>query len=185
MLRQITLWAMVSLLLLGCDTRIHDGGFSQTGFKPVYAKSGDLKELIKTTGPQSMTSTGKIYIKGKYLLVNRPYEGVHIFDNTDNKNPVNLAFLEIPGNVDVSMKGDYLYADYIGKIAVIDLADIQKPRVTQTVELNTEFQNYPPTASQDDFVWRTYFECPDPKKGVVVGWVHTELKSPKCWRDGR
>jgi hypothetical protein len=83
------------------------------------------------------------------------------------------------------MKGDYLYADYIGKIAVIDLSDISKPRVTQTVELDTKYQNYPPQADVNQFTWRTYFECPDPKKGIVVGWTYTSLKNAKCWRDGQ
>lgn len=183
MIKNITLIAAVFLVFSGCETGTWQSGFTQMGYKPVYVRSGELKDLIKSTAPQALTETGKIYVKGNYLLVNRPFAGIHVFDNSDPANPVNLAFLEIPGNMDVSMKGNFLYADYIGKIAVIDVTDIQKPRVTQTVAIDTQFQNYPPTDLQGRGTWRTYFECPDPSKGIVVGWSYTQLNSPKCWRD--
>lgn len=184
MVKIFTPLAMVTLLFWGCDTGRVSSGFTQMGYKPIYAASGDLREIIKSTTAKSLTETGKIYVKGNLLLVNRPFEGVHVIDNTDPKNPQNLAFLEIPGNLDVVMKGNFLYADYAGKIAIIDISDINHPRVTQNVSLDTRFQEYPPQADLTNrFTWRTYFECPNPKKGVVIGWTYTQLNSPKCWRD--
>lgn len=183
MIRNITLLSAVFLLFSGCENGFRDWNFNQMGYKPVYAPSGDLSEIIKSTAPRALTETGKIYVKGNYLMVNRPFAGVHVFDNSDPANPVNLAFLEIPGNMDVSMRGDFLYADYIGKIAVIDISDLKHPRVTQNVQIESTNQQYPPDEELNRRSWRTYFECPDPSKGVVVGWVYTQLNSPKCWRD--
>ncbi len=185
MTRNITLSLFMGLALFGCTSdRMSTVGMTTMGFKPIYASSGNLKDLIKSTAAKPLTETGKIYVKGNLLLVNRPYEGVHVIDNTDSKNPVNMAFLQIPGNVDVTIKGDYMYADYAGKICVIDIHDIAKPRVTQDVTLDTKYQQYPPQADiTNSLSWRTYFECPDKKKGTVVGWVYTRLNSPKCWRD--
>lgn len=186
MIQKITPLAIVVLLFWGCDTGRVSSGFTQMGYKPIYASSGDLKEIVKSSGPKALTQTGKIYVKGNLLLINRPFEGVHIIDNTDTKNPINVAFLEIPGNLDVVMKNNFLYADYAGKIAIIDISDIQHPRVTQNVELDTRFQEYPPQADlTSNWSWRTYFECPDKNKGVVIGWSYTELKSPKCWRENQ
>jgi len=154
------------------------------GFKPIYASSGTLKDLIRTTSAKPLSETGKIYVKGNLLLVNKPFSGVHVIDNTDPSKPLNKAFLEIPGNIDVAMKGNFLYADYAGKIAVIDVSDMDHPRITQSVELDTKYQQYPPQADMTNrWSSRTYFECPDPAKGVVVGWLYTNLKSPKCWKN--
>jgi hypothetical protein len=185
MIKQLTSSFAVILLFWGCT-----GGRSDTrtgsimGFKPIYASSGDMKAIIRSSPAKNLTETGKIYVKGGLLLINKPFSGVHVIDNTDPAKPVNLSFLEIPGNIDVSMKGNFLYADYAGKIAVIDVTDIANPRVTQSVELDTKFQNYPPQADiQNRWTTRTYFECPDPSKGLVVGWMYTTLKSPKCWKD--
>jgi hypothetical protein len=183
MMKTITPLLFVMILFWGCDPDRSVFGFSQMGFKPIYAASADLNQLIKSNSPQTLTETGKIYVKGKYLLVNRPYSGIHVFDNTDPAKPINLAFIEIPGNLDVTMKGDYLYADYIGKIAVIDLKDILNPRITQTVSLDTRYQTEPPKATQRQGFSTTYFECPDPQKGTVIGWVYTTLKDAKCWRN--
>lgn len=183
MIKKITPLFAIVLLFWGCDRSRFTNGFSQMGFKPVYASSADLTQLIKSNSPQALTETGKIYVKGNLLFINRPFSGIHVFDNTDPAKPINLAFIEIPGNLDITMKGDYLYADYIGKIAVIDLSDINKPKITQTVELDAKYQDFPPQADLSQFSWRTYFECPDPKKGTVVGWIYTSLKNPKCWRD--
>ncbi len=182
---KITIPFFVGLALFGCTSdRMNTAGMITMGFKPIYASSGNLKDLIKSTAAKPLTETGKIYVKGNLLLVNKPYEGVHVIDNTDSKNPVNTAFLQIPGNVDVTIKGDYMYADYAGKICVIDIRDIANPRVTQDVTLDTKYQQYPPQADiTNAWSWRTYFECPDKKKGTVVGWVYTRLNSPKCWRD--
>lgn len=184
-LRSFFILSGITLLLGGCDTWGDvSPGFTQMGYKPVYAKSSDLGELIKSSTPQNLTATGKIYTKGNYLLVTRPYEGVHVFDNTDPGKPVNLSFIQIPGNIDVAMKGDFLYADYIGRIVVLDLKDVMNPRITQTAKLDTAYQNFPPADLQRES-WRTYYECPDPSKGTVIGWIYTSLKSPKCWRNSQ
>jgi len=186
MMKIITPLAILLLVMGGCDNPRWNSGFTQMGYKPVYASSGDLKLLIKSSPAKALTETGKIYTKGNLLLVNQPFQGVHVIDNTDPANPINTSFLEIPGNIDVSIKGNYMYADYSGKIVVIDISDISHPRVTQNVTLDTHFQEYPPQADLTrDFTWRTYFECPDPKKGVVVGWVYANLNSPKCWRENQ
>lgn len=176
--------AAIAFVFSSCDRTATDSRWTTMGYKPIYATSANLNELVRSTAARPLTGSGKIYVKGNLLLINKPYEGIHVVDNADPSNPKNLSFVEIPGNLDVAMKGDYLYADFAGQIAVIDLKDVSNPKLVQGVSLSTEFQQYPPNSAANT-MWqgsRVYFECPNPKKGVVIGWVFTELSNPKCYR---
>ena len=36
---------------------------------------------------------------------------VHMYDNSDPSNPVNIGYIAIPGNVDIAIKDGHMYAD--------------------------------------------------------------------------
>ncbi|MFM1879334.1 MAG: hypothetical protein RLZZ241_2200 [Bacteroidota bacterium] len=75
-------------------------------------------------GPQPIEQSGKIYAYGNYIFVNEPYKGVHIIDNSNPEAPVKTGFITIPGNVDISVKQDYLYADSLQDLIVLDISDL-------------------------------------------------------------
>src|SRR5438067_537251 len=52
--------------------------------------------------------TGKIYIYNNYLFINEPNEGIHIYNNANPSAPVNVGFLQIPGNVDLAVHNNIL-----------------------------------------------------------------------------
>lgn len=144
------------------------------GYAPIYATGEELN--VKILQAKALESPGKIYTIGNYLLVNERMKGIHIINNEDPSKPVNTAFLQIMGNIDMAMKNGLLYADQMGSLLVIDLNDVNNINVVQQEEhvFNSEFA-YPPVRG-------TYFECVDPAKGVVVGWEFKVLDSPKCYR---
>tara|TARA_R110002050_G_scaffold98209_4_gene204163 strand:+ start:11204 stop:11599 length:396 start_codon:yes stop_codon:yes gene_type:complete len=71
----------------------------------------DLEKSIKLDGPRAIKDFGKIYIKDSLLFINEKYEGIHVVDNSDPSNPENLAFIVIPGSIDISILNDVIYAD--------------------------------------------------------------------------
>lgn len=155
------------------------------GFKPVYGSIDDLQELIKSDAPQDMQNPGKIYVKGSLLLVNEVLKGIHVIDNSDPENPTAIKFIHIPGNLDVAMKGDYIYADYLGGIVTIDITDINQ---AQAVNFNPNYNNIdngqlaPPQALTSSIVEeKVYFECPDASKGVVIDWEKTQMPNTSCY----
>ena len=62
----------------------------------------------KTT---EIAQVGKIYVKDDFLYVNEARKGIHVIDNIDPSNPKIVDFIAIEGNLDIAMKGDYIYAD--------------------------------------------------------------------------
>lgn len=147
------------------------------GFKPVYVPKEEAK-VITLTGPIEMETQGKIYVKGDFIYVGDVNKGVHIIDNSDPSNPVKIAFLRIYGNHDIAIKGDVLYADNLDDLITIDISDRANPTVIKRIEgvYKTPNQNFP-----EDLPWRTFFECADPDKGFVVGWIPATLENPDCY----
>jgi len=127
-------------------------------FEPVYMSLNELRQDIQMTGPQEMEKTGKIYLYQKYLFINEPDEGVHIFDNSDPSSPVNLGFLEIPGNGDIAVRNNWLYADSYIDLLVFDLSDPTKPEMVSRLE--------------DVFPSLGF----DPQRGLLVEYNETEVR---------
>jgi hypothetical protein len=103
-------------------------------FDPVYKLPAEFRKGITAEGPRSLKNPGKIYAIGQYLLINERQEGIHVVDNSDPANPRNIAFWNIPGNVDMAVRDGYLYADQYVDLLSIDVSDIQNPVLACTTQ---------------------------------------------------
>lgn len=144
------------------------------GYRPIY-KSISQVQQIEMLAAQPLKQPGKIYVKGSYLFVNELNKGIHIINNLDPANPKRIAFVSIPGNVDMAVKGTTLYADNYTDMVALDISNPTSVKVLKRIEGTFPVQEYPPYTG-------VYFECVSPDKGVVVGWEKTSLTDPKCRR---
>lgn len=111
-----------------------------TIYKPVYKSLTEIRADMKNTAASPIRNAGKIYTYGNYLFVNEKDKGVHIIDNTNPSSPVNVSFIKIPGNYDIAVKGNYLYADSYSDIVVLDISN---PNQVKPVHFtNNIFQEY-------------------------------------------
>lgn len=151
--------------------------FKVEGYRPVYAPADEAK-IIKVFPPRDIVSQGKIYVKDNYIFIGDIGQGIHVIDNSDPRHPVKVAFIQIYGNHDVAIKGSTLYADNLDDLVAIDISDIQHPSLAKRVEgvYKMPNQHYP-----ENMPFQTYFECPDPSKGLVVGWIPDEIENPRCY----
>ncbi len=94
-----------------------------TFYRPVYWTSDEVKNNIKSNAPSDIIQPGKIVVKDHYVFLNEIDKGIHIIDIANPSNPVNLAFIDIPGNLDLAINGSYLYADCYSYLATIDISD--------------------------------------------------------------
>ncbi|MCD6355413.1 MAG: hypothetical protein J7L95_07675 [Prolixibacteraceae bacterium] len=135
-----------------------------TANSPVYMTYDQLREAVKVSTPRDLVNTGKIYFKDGYIFINEELKGVHIIDNRDPKNPQNVAFLEIPGNVDIAIKNNVLYADSYIDLVAIDISEKTNPKEIARVDSIFPYTT-PPLADENLRVAKV-----DEKKGVVVDW---------------
>nr|WKN36998.1 hypothetical protein K4G66_32025 [Tunicatimonas sp. TK19036] len=130
--------------------------------KPVYMTTNELRSSFAIEPPQTLSTTGKIYYLAPYLLINKPGEGIHVIDNSDPANPVNLSFINIPGNYDMAAKGTTLYADSFIDLLALDISDLDHVQITKRVE--NVFPRYNS--------WATMIDGEDV---VLTDWVEEEV----------
>ena len=135
--------------------------------EPVYLSWKELRSAIKSEPAKSIAKRGKIHIRGSYLFINEPNKGIHVFDNGNPAAPKAVAFLNIPGNVDLAVRGDVLFADSFVDLVALDISAL--PAVK---EINRQVDVFPYDAyqSSDGQYYYTTTEI-DRTKGVIVGWA--------------
>ena len=101
---------------------------------PVYHAFEDIRIEIKSDTPRGLHRPGKIYFYENYIFINEIREGVHIIDNNDPENPQEISFIPIPGNIDIAIRGNILYADNYTDLLAIDISNIQQVRLAKRSE---------------------------------------------------
>lgn len=97
-------------------------------WEPVYVGENEIRQAIETEGPRQLEEPGKIYYYQNYLLITERGEGIHVIENSDPENPTPVSFINIPGNNDMAVRGDYLYADNYIDLVVIDISNPEAPK---------------------------------------------------------
>lgn len=176
--KQLCIVSFLISLLIGnwsCDDEIRH---EYTVNEPVYMSTEEFKNSVKTESAKEMEVVGKIYFYQDYILVNEKYKGIHVIDNSDPSNPQNTSFITIPGNIDIAVKDDILYADSYTDLIAVNINDIDN------IQIEKRFEDVfpwvlPPTDNNYNLG-----EI-DPDKGVVIGWevkrISEKYEEPKYY----
>lgn len=134
-----------------------------TANSPVYMTYEELRDAVKLGTAKDLVNPGKIYFKDGYIFINEELKGIHIIDNQNPQNPQNIGFIEIPGNVDIAIKNDILYADSYIDLVAIDISNVSNPKEVSRVE--DVFPYTTPPYDEDYRVAKV-----DEEEGVVIEW---------------
>jgi hypothetical protein len=157
------------LLLLGCARQEPAPEYSYltyATYRPVLMTRPALESSVAALPAQTMHNPGKIYLHGKYVFVNEKFTGIHVIDNSNPAQPRPVSFLRIPGNVDLAVRGNLLYADNGPDLVTLDISDPAHAQPTGRVR--DAFRELPMPE------WTTLEEAYQlanrPSGSVVVGW---------------
>ena len=114
--------ASLTVLLGGCIKDSCEKMYSYTYYQPVYKTTAEVRNNIRSNKPRAVENPGKLFILGNYIFLNEVDKGVHVIDNSNPSAPNNVAFIDIPGNLDLAVKGNILYADLYTDLVTIDIA---------------------------------------------------------------
>jgi hypothetical protein len=162
------LWMILSVITLSlasCDWRTEVATKEVLVAKPITMT---LDELHASTGsllPEPIQNSGKIYAYQDYIFINDLYRGIHVIDNSNPANPEKIRFINIPGNVDLSIKDNFLYADCLRDLVIMDISDIHNIR--PVARLEGVLQDNTPWPIEADII--DYAEI-DYENEVIVGW---------------
>ena len=118
--------SLVSLFFISCsDSNEEDSEYADyLVARPLIMSRAEFASSVDILPPQPIDESRKVYAYQEYVFINDKSKGVHIIDNSNPQQPVKIAFLEIPGNVDISVKDNFLFADSIMDLIVLDISDI-------------------------------------------------------------
>ncbi|MDO6433624.1 hypothetical protein Q4E93_23635 [Flavitalea sp. BT771] len=155
--------ALFLLPLSGCDKS--NGAKHYTFYEPIYTSRADALARINGNPTEGIDSAGKVYINGNYIFLSDVDKGIHVFDNTNPSHPVQVAFLSIPGNQDIVVRGNTLYADMYDALLAVDISDLSHVKVTRQLE--------------HLFVMRAYVNGYGmPRDSVITGWTKKYSDTP-------
>jgi len=147
---------------------------------PIFMTKTEFRNSVAIVSPKRVDFPGKIYAYGNYIFVNNQFEGVQIIDNTNPSSPTAISYIKIPGNIDISIKGDYLYADSSTDLVVFDISNINNIQVVERLEDVFSVYDYkiPEEADYADF--STYNDNDE----IIVGWEIEKRESNAVYHGG-
>jgi hypothetical protein len=105
-------------------------------------------------------------VYGNLILFNERNRGIHVIDNANPAAPVNLLFLPIPGNIDIAVKDNILYADSYIDLVAIDIGDLSNIHEVNRKQSIFPYDPHQTVTSQNMNVCRF-----DETKGIVIGYT--------------
>jgi len=129
----LLLFLLFVLFLTGCTDQCKETR-TYRRFVPVTLSLREIREGVRTEEARSLAKPGKIYTKGGYLFINELKEGIHLIDNRNPSAPRPVAFLRIPGNGDMAVRNNILYADSYMDLVAFDISNPAQPREVSRVQ---------------------------------------------------
>lgn len=176
-MRNIILLFLASFWIISCEDPVELPDSNVTGMKPIYQiLSDDL--IVEALDARPFNDLGKIVSRGSYIYINEKFKGIHVIDNTNPRRPVSKYFWQVEGNIDFTLKGQFLYAENSKDLLTIDISDpanIVLQSKIENIYKNLNGLVFPPN-------YFGPFECVDSSKGIVVDWEMATLLNPKCRR---
>ncbi|MDR6568974.1 LVIVD repeat-containing protein [Chitinophaga ginsengisegetis] len=162
------------LVLGGCTKEKCTKTITTKIHTPILMALSDYQASIKSEAPKEISHTGKIYVKDQYIFVNEPYAGIHVIDNSNPSSPQKVSFLNVMGNVDIAIKGNFLYADSYTDLIVFNISD---PRNIAFVKRIPEATSYPTDANGMIVGWRLK------QDSMVIGYTVKDTTYCDCSSD--
>ena len=105
-----------------------------TVYNPVYLGIDEVRAAVKAGPISEPESTGALYYYNDFLFIGEPGVGIHIYNNSEKKNPKNIATIEAKGNQSMAIKSDMLYIDNYMDLFVFDLSNMAQPQMVKRID---------------------------------------------------
>jgi hypothetical protein len=128
----ILLFITIGLFLSSCQDKCRQVRTYRTTKQKVISLKTLESAVANSTA--ELVNPGKIYIKDNYLFINEIKKGIHVIDNSNPASPKFVSFINIPGNVDMAVVDDIMYADSYSDMVVINISNPEKISVVNRVK---------------------------------------------------
>ncbi|HEY4205910.1 MAG TPA: hypothetical protein VGM31_03815 [Puia sp.] len=154
------LGTVLLLLVSGCDKMSMDKLY--VTYEPIYAPRTTVLASINGNVSEPITAVGKIYVKDPYIFISDTGRGIHVIDNRNPSHPVQTAFLAIPGNNDIAIKGNIMYADMEDELLTIDISNIHHVKILHEQPGIFNYYGYENSAGKIIVGWKKTYRAQAP-----------------------
>lgn len=177
----LLLLSSFAVILFSCDRNPGSAPFMQEAWVPVYTTNTAGIKTITAEAARPTVKAGKIYTLGNLIYQVEQDSGIHVINAANPSAPQKLGFIRSFLCKEVSVKNGLIYTNNFSDLVVINATDISNVReVARTPGVFPDLAlQYPPKPDANTMI---YFECPDSKKGIVIGWEKKTINNAKCRR---
>ncbi len=126
--------ASAAILLASCNK--NSGTITHTYNKATaqYADINEVRNTAVAAPAKNIQKAGKIYFGNAVLLIGEPNKGIHVFDNSNPSNPVNVSFIDLPYTNEFYVHGNQIYAISHYDLVKINISDLANPVVESRLD---------------------------------------------------
>ncbi len=141
--------------------------YNPSDYYPILMERSELDKSVFVRENQEITEPGKIYYKDQMIYLNEKYKGIHVIDNSNPASPEKIAFINIPGCIDIAIKNNNLLADN-----AIDLVSIDLSGGVPALKVSKRVRNvFPESTPPDlDYIPAVFNHSNRPENTIIVAW---------------
>ncbi len=131
----LALVALLPIVFASCLEEKCEENRLVLGFEPVVVTSDVWRNSDFFCGtPEPVCEAGGFYVYGPYLFMVETNRGLHIYDNSDTRNPRPITFMEAPGGQGIAVRNDILYMNQFTDLVAFDLSNPENPTLVGRTE---------------------------------------------------
>ncbi len=166
-MKKLVFITILTVSFLYFPVMVSKGYYLNTGYEPVLMKRTALENSITADSPRSLQNPMKIYFKDNYIFISEKYKGIHVIDNSNKTAPENIAFITVPGCIDMAVKNNTLYADNAVDLVAIDISNISNAE-----EVSRLKHVFPELIPPDNFSVPAKYQVGNrPEHTIIVEWI--------------
>ncbi|MEO9512619.1 MAG: hypothetical protein ABJN84_03905 [Flavobacteriaceae bacterium] len=157
--------SFVTLVFVSCEDKDDSDYADYLVARPLVVSKAEFAASVDVIAPRPIDESGKVYTYKDYIFINDRSQGIHVIDNSNPQQPKKISFIKIPGNVDISVKDDFLFADSLMDLVVLDISDLNNIEQVNRLQ-NVLYSNVFWPMEADIFEYEGY----DYETEILVGW---------------
>lgn len=162
---------LVTFGFVACDTGFNNE-ITYPINEPITISKEEFRNKVKVTSAvNEISNYGKICLYNGFIYISEPEKGVHILDNSNPANPVMVGYIELPGNADLAIRNNLLYADSYIDLVWFDVSNPATPVLKGRLE-----EVFPEALPMPENMLGYDYELVETvrNKSVVIGWKVSE-----------
>ena len=134
-------------------------------FEPIFMSRSEMERSVAALPPREIENAGKLWVYDQYIFVIEQFRGIHVIDNSNPTEPMNLSFIHVDGCTDLAVSNGVIYTNN-----AVDLIAIKPSLDMQMIDVVSRNKNELPVLESPD-PWNDWYYLQFiPDDHIIVRW---------------